>query len=88
MFIAFLVNTQWTTVRNQNKRRLTAMKNMVKKYTIASMWNCLLAAMLMVGTSARLLMVGKRIFANIEPIAMRYYGIIRDSNLCEAARGD
>lgn len=41
---------------------------MVKKYTIASMWNCLLAAMLMVGRKARLLRVGRRSLATREPI--------------------
>lgn len=38
---------------------------------MASMWNCLLAAMLTVGRKARLLTVGRRNLAAKEPIGRR-----------------
>lgn len=54
-----------------NNRFLTAAKNMVKKYTIASMWKPLLAATLAVGRNTRLLTVGSSILAMNAPMVKK-----------------
>lgn len=54
-----------------NNRFLTAAKNMVKKYTIASMWKPLLAATLAVGRNTRLLTVGSNILAMNAPMVKK-----------------